>query len=189
MLHGYFRKAETRHYGQQISLKAYAGNVEHRVRCAMNGDMDHITILQVGNGEQQIILPIRGHDYQLCCRGVSAALDHFALELLYAHNEKSRLHLKTIQAFLTDAVDHSPAQNHFDNIPLSRDQLFQRDTLFILDRIQVGFSYQGAAIELYGKERVDAEWPDRGGALRARIRRLVYAGRGLLAQSCHKSTG
>lgn len=155
-----------------------------------------------GSGMQYLMLWSGEASVCLELSGVPATLGPFSLTLMVAPRDKTRVFDRQVAQFQSLLQVKKQGVNEgagctntgkgqvvlssliaSDEVlpPRSNRHLFHRDTLFIHDRKALGLSNRQAAEALYGAERVAEEWPDRGGSLRARVRRLVKAGQHMVA--------
>lgn len=118
------------------------------------------TIFKAADCEQHLLLRAPGRVVQIRCLGEDLAFDPFALELVVDAFPDVESRQKLIRR-LADLY----RGRHLRDAPWTAQTQFHRET----------------AALLFGREPVAAEWASRDGPLRARTRRLIRAGRRMVA--------
>lgn len=166
MISAYIRRVEAPGFGSIVSL----GGLSCRR-----------TLFKAAAGEQHLLLSSPSEGVQILCVGEDLAFDPFALELVVDQFPDVESRQKLIRR-LADIYRGRSA----GNLVWTAQTQFHRDTLIVLDCRRAGFSQRETATFLYGEEPVAAEWAARDGPLRARTRRLIRAGRRLVAGGYRK---
>lgn len=161
MLPAYVRRVEDPGFGSVVSL----GGLSCRR-----------TLLKTADGEQHLLLRAPDQVVQIRCVGEDLAFDPFALELVV----DAFPDIESRQKLIRRLADLYRGRRKSD-VPWTAQALFHRDSLIALDCKAARLSDRETAIFLFGSEPVAAEWPSRDGPLRARTRRLIRAGRRLVA--------
>jgi len=139
------------------------------------------TLLKTADGEQHLLLRAPGQVVQIRCVGEDLAFDPFALELVVDAFPDVESRQKLIRR-LADLYRGRGA----GDAPWTAQAQFHRDSLIALDCRRAGLSHRETAGFLFGEAPVAAEWAARDGPLRARTRRLIRAGRRLIAGGWRK---
>lgn len=137
-------------------------------------NMEHVLVDTAGR--QHLVLRSGASTMQLLISGGDGIVGTVLLSLCIGSREAVGTVAKSLAA-LAGILSSSHPPSGPPN--WTAQSLRLRDALIALDGYHAGASLRDTAIVIYGRERIDRDWPDAG--LRQRLRRDLHRGRALCA--------